>query len=288
MPAALRAASLLGAALVFAAIGRPASAAELELPAREEIEAAIPEGGSLSGREIFDRFLDNRLHSAVQWQTVVSRDPGGNEQRSRFWVRWKDYRDAEKKSHDGVVAKTLVKFSDPEDMRQTGFLMIVNKDRSNDQFIWSPATGRVRRVRLSGVGIMGTDYTFDDIGWKSIEDAEYQRLPDEVIDGVPAYVLEVTMKPFVDSEYQTMRTWIDQEHYIPLRTIYRDHNGVPMREMVAESGSIENFEGAWIATRSVMYNLKERTSTSVYVEALDPDVTLADQAFSTFQLTRRH
>lgn len=288
MPAPVRAASLLGAALVFAAIAMPVRAAELELPAREEIEAAIPEGGSLSGREIFDRFLDNRLHSAVQWQTVVSRDPGGNEQRSRFWVRWKDYRDSEKKSHDGVIAKTLVKFSDPEDMRQTGFLMVVNKDRSNDQFIWSPATGRVRRVRLSGVGIMGTDYTFDDIGWKSIEDAEYQRLPDEVIDGVPAYVLEVTMKPFVDSEYQTMRTWIDQEHYIPLRTIYRDPNGVPMREMVAESGSIENFEGAWIATRSVMYNLKERTSTSVYVEALDPDVTLADQAFSTFQLTRRH
>lgn len=288
MPAPVRAASLLGAALVFAAIAMLVRAAELELPAREEIEAAIPEGGSLSGREIFDRFLDNRLHSAVQWQTVVSRDPGGNEQRSRFWVRWKDYRDSEKKSHDGVVAKTLVKFSDPEDMRQTGFLMIVNKDRSNDQFIWSPATGRVRRVRLSGVGIMGTDYTFDDIGWKSIEDAEYQRLPDEEVDGVRAYVLEVTMKPFVDSEYQTMRTWIDQEHYIPLRTIYRDPNGVPMREMVAESGSIENFEGAWIATRSVMYNLKERTSTSVYVEALDPDVTLADQAFSTFQLTRRH
>ncbi len=288
MPAPVRAASRLGAALVFAAIAMPVRAAELELPAREEIEAAIPEGGSLSGREIFDRFLDNRLHSAVQWQTVVSRDPGGNEQRSRFWVRWKDYRDSEKKSHDGVIAKTLVKFSDPEDMRQTGFLMVVNRDRSNDQFIWSPATGRVRRVRLSGVGIMGTDYTFDDIGWKSIEDAEYQRLPDEVIDGVSAYVLEVTMKPFVDSEYQTMRTWIDQEHYIPLRTIYRDPNGVPMREMVAESGSIENFEGAWIATRSVMYNLKERTSTSVYVEALDPDVTLADQAFSTFQLTRRH
>ncbi|MBM4336539.1 MAG: outer membrane lipoprotein-sorting protein [Deltaproteobacteria bacterium] len=288
MPAPVRAASLLGAALVFAAIAMPGGAAEIELPAREEIEAAIPEGGSLSGREIFDRFLDNRLHSAVQWQTVVSRDPGGNEQRSRFWVRWKDYRDSEKKSHDGVVAKTLVKFSDPEDMRQTGFLMVVNKDRSNDQFIWSPATGRVRRVRLSGVGIMGTDYTFDDIGWKSIEDAEYQRLPDAEVDGVRAYVLEVTMKPFVDSEYQTMRTWIDQEHYIPLRTIYRDQNGVPMREMVAESGSIENFEGAWIATRSVMYNLKERTSTSVYVEALDPDVTLADQAFSTFQLTRRH
>jgi hypothetical protein len=37
-----------------------------------------------------------------------------------------------------------------------------------------------------------------------------------------------------------------------------------------------------------MYNLKEKTSTSLYVEALDPDVSLADQAFSTFQLSLRH
>ncbi len=279
--ATLGALSLFGLAIASAA-------GDVKLPAKGEVEAALPEGESLTGREIFDRFLDNRLHSAVQWQTVISRDPGGNEQRSRFWVRWKDYRDSNKKAVAGVLAKTLVKFSAPEDMRQTGFLMVVNDDRSNDQFIWTPSSGRVRRVRLSGVGIMGTDYTFDDIGWKSIEDADYRRLPDEVADGVGSYVLEVTMKPFVDSEYQTMRTWIDREHYVPLHTIYRDANGIEMREMVAEAASIENFEGAWIATRSTMYNLKEKTSTSVFVEALDPDVSLADQAFSTFQLSLRH
>ena len=54
--------------------------------------------------------------------------------------------------------------------------MVVNADRSNDQFVWSPSTGRVRRVDLRGVGVMGTDYTFDDIAWKNIEDADYQRL----------------------------------------------------------------------------------------------------------------
>jgi len=275
-------------ALALAASTFTSAAGDLKLPARDEVEKAIPEGGSLTGKEIFDKFLDNRLHSAIQWQTVVSRDAGGNEQRSRFWVRWKDYRDENKQAVAGVLAKTLVKFSAPEDMRQTGYLMVVNDNRSNDQFIWTPSSGRVRRVRLSGVGIMGTDYTFDDIGWKSIEDADYQRLPDETVDGAAAYVLEVTMKPFVDSEYQTMRTWLDHEHYVPLHTIYRDANGVEMREMIADVSSIENFDGAWIATRSTMYNLKEKTSTSVYVEALDPDVSLADQAFSTFQLSLRH
>jgi hypothetical protein len=43
-------------------------------------------------------------------------------------VRWKDYRDKNHKAVGGH-AKTLVKFQDPEDMRQTGYLMVVNADR---------------------------------------------------------------------------------------------------------------------------------------------------------------
>ena len=263
------------------------AASGVVLPDRAEAEDALPEGGSLTGREIFDRFLENRLHSAVQYQTVYSRDPGGNEQRMRFWVRWKDYRDANHKAVDGVLAKTLIKFEAPDDMRQTGFLMVLNQDRSNDQFVWTPSSGRVRRVQLRGVGVMGTDYTFDDIAWKSVEDADYERMPDEEIDGTPVYVVEVTMKPFVDSQYSTMRAWIEKEHYVPLHSLYRDENSVEIREMRAPASGIREFNGTWVATESTMFNLKEKTSTRILVDKLDANVALADRHFSTLQLTLR-
>ena len=283
-----RSLALLLAVLACASLARVAHPAQaVALPEQKEVEDALPEGASLTGRQIFDRFLDNRLHSAVQYQTVISRDPGGNEQRSRFWVRWKDYRDKDKKAVDGVLAKTLVKFEDPQDMRQTGFLMVVNEDRSNDQFVWSPATGRVRRVQLRGVGVMGTDYTFDDIAWKNVEDADYARLPDDAIDGAPVYVIEVTAKPFVDSAYKTARTWLEKQHYVPLRTVYRDANGVDLREMRALPASVHDFAGTWVATESTMSNLKERTSTTILVDKLDANVALFDRHFSTLQLTLR-
>ncbi len=277
---ALAVALALPRAPLFAASG-------VVLPDRQEAEDALPEGGSLTGKEIFERFLDNRLHSAVQYQTVFSRDPGGNEQRMRFWVRWKDYRDAQHKAVDGVYAKTLVKFEAPDDLRQTGFLMVVNEDRSNDQFVWTPSSGRVRRVDLRGVGVMGTDYTFDDISWKSVEDADYERLKDEEIDGTPVYVVEVTLKPFVQSQYSTTRAWIEKEHYVPLRVLYRDDNGVEIREMKAPASGIREFNGTWIAAESTMFNLKQKTSTKIVVDKLDANVALADRHFSTLQLTLR-
>lgn len=98
MSAAARAPILL-LSLFLAGIAVPSRAGEVKLPARGEIEDALPEGVSLSGREIFDRFLDKR---------------------------------------------------------QLGFPMVVSRGRSNDPFIGSPATGRVGRVRLSGVGIMAS------------------------------------------------------------------------------------------------------------------------------------
>jgi hypothetical protein len=280
-------------ALVVAALAcispiRVATAAQaVVLPEQKEVEDALPEGGSLTGRQIFDRFLENRLHSAVQYQTVISRDPGGNEQRTRFWVRWKDWRDKDKKAVDGVLAKGLVKFEEPQDMRATGFLMVVNEGRPNDQYVWSPATGKVRRVNLRGVGVMGTDYTFDDIAWKNIEDADYNRLPDEEIDGTPVYVVEVTVKPTVASTYKTARTWLEKQHYLPLRTIYRDSNGTDMREQRAPASSVHDFNGTWITRESTMSNLKEKTSTTVFVDKLDANVALFDRHFSTLQLTLR-
>ena len=289
MNRALIARVLLATSVAFVLAPKPLRAASgVALPDRSEAEAALPEGGSMKGREIFDRFLENHLHSAVQYQTVFSRDPGGNEQALRFWVRWKDYRDKDKQAVDGVLAKTLVKFEAPDDMRQTGFLMVVNQDRSNDQFVWTPATGRVRRVQLRGVGVMGTDYTFDDISWKSVEDADYQRLPDEQIDGTEVYVVEVTMKPFVGSQYSTMRTWIEKEHYIPLHSIYRDDNGVEIREMRAPLAGIREFNGTWVAAESTMVNLKEKTSTRIVIDRLDANVALADHHFSSLQLSLRH
>ncbi len=283
-----RSLAVIAAVIACASLARAPSAAQaVALPEQKQVEDALPEGGSMTGRQIFDRFLDNRLHSAVQFQTIISRDPGGNEQRSKFWVRWKDYRGPDKKGTDGVLAKGLVKFEEPQDMRSTGFLMVINENRSNDQYVWSPSSGKVRRVDLRGVGVMGTDYTFDDIAWKNIEDAEYERLPDEEIEGVGVYVVEVKVKPTVASTYKTARTWLEKKHYVPLRTIYRDANGVDLREQKAPAASLHDFDGTWICKESTTWNLKEKTSTTVLVDHLDANVDLYDRHFSHLQLTLR-
>ena len=279
---------LLWTACLALGLALPALAGEVaDYPSNEYVEDAVPEGGTLTGREIWEKFLENRMHSAVQHQMVISTDPGGGTQETHFWVRWKDFRDEEDEAVNGVVGKTLVKFSAPFDMRHTGFLMILRDDKSYDQFVYLPSRRKVRRLNLRDVSVMGTDFSLDDFAFRDVDDAEYRRLQDEVLDGHPVYVVEAKIRPGVESPYSRTQSYLEKEHYIPLRTRFWDRAGVEVKELRAKHGSITEFNGVWVATQSTMKNLRRRTSSELVIERLDANVEIADNLFSVFRLELR-
>jgi len=259
-----------------------------EYPSNEYVEDVVPEGGQMTGKEIWEKFLENRMHSAIQHQRVISTDPGGGEQSTRFWVRWKDFRDDEHNANaDGVLGKTLIKFQEPADTKHLGFLMILKEGGSHDQFVYTPSSRKVKRVNLRDVSVMGTDFSFDDIAFQDIEDADYRRLEDEEIEGRLVYVVEAVVKPEIDSSYSRTLAYLEKEHYVPLRARYWDHADVEVKEMKARPESIRDFNGVWVATDSTMYNLKRRTSSTLEVENIDPNIEIAENLFSTFRLGLR-
>jgi hypothetical protein len=281
---------LLVALATTLALAVPAAAekSDDEYPSNKYVEDVVPEGGQLTGKEIWEKFLENRMHSAIQHQRVISTDPGGGEQSTRFWVRWKDFRDDENNANaDGVLGKTLIKFQEPADTKHLGFLMILKEGGSHDQFVYTPSSRKVKRVNLRDVSVMGTDFSFDDIAFQDIEDADYRRLEDEEIEGRLVYVVEAVVKPEIDSSYSRTLAYLEKEHYVPLRARYWDHADVEVKEMKARPESIRDFNGVWVATDSTMYNLKRRTSSTLEVENIDPNIEIAENLFSTFRLGLR-
>ncbi len=71
---------------------------------------------------------------------------------------------------------------------------------------------------------------------------------------------------------------------MPLRARYWDHADIEVKEMKARPESIREFNGIWVATDSTMYNLKRRTSSTLEVENIDPNIEIAENLFSTFRL----
>src|SRR5262245_48526567 len=72
----------------------------------------------------------------------------------------------------GAGDRVLVRFTYPNDIAGTGFLVWERPGGDDDRFLFLPALGRVRRI--SGAerqeSFVGSDFTYEDIGGRAIED----------------------------------------------------------------------------------------------------------------------
>jgi hypothetical protein len=255
-------------------------------PSAREFEDAMPEGQSLTGREIYRRFLANKFQSSFQKLRVVSTDPGGSDQVTHFTTSLLDLRDEDGNAIDGLRAKMLVEVQAPFDMRHTAYLMISKDPGPDDEFAYKPSQRRVSRVNLKKTSLMGTDFTFNDIAFQNLDDAAYLRHPDEMIDGVPVYVVEANLKRELDIEYHRTLTYLEKEHYVPLRTRYWDEFGVEAKEMTAPHDRIKSFGEVWVAEESTMHDLMQQTRSTLHVESLETDVTFERHVFAVSRLAR--
>ncbi len=263
----------------------------VETPSAREVEEVLPEGVTLGGREIYDRLFKNRkrLRTVIETGRILSKDPAGNPQETRFVLRAKDFRNAADEPIDGVYAKVVITLTGPHDLEHTGYLYIHRSDRADDQFIYSPMRKRSARTNLRGQNVAGTDFSFDDFltTLDDLEHASYRRLPDETVDGAPCYVVESTMLSGSRSRYTRSVSAIEKEHYVPLRTRYSDDVGVEVKELRSPRTSLKAYDGVWVPTESTMTDLLEDTKSTVTIEHVDPNPSLADNDFSTSALERR-
>lgn len=238
----------------------------------------------LSGRDIYDRMLENRFDATAQKIRLVSGDRGGSEQESRMNVLWKSFRNDDGEARRGVLSKTQIRYTHPFDLRFSGYLIINNRDRADDQFVYLASRRRVRRVSLRGEAVMGTDFSFEDVVPREVEDADYRRLANERYDDRDCYVVEITPRPDSESEYSRFVSRIDRERLVVLHTRYWNSAGVEVKELKAPAASVEAFDGIWVPMRAEMRNLLTGGYTLMHVDEMIGNPPVEDSEFDPRRL----
>ena len=256
-------------AFLLASLGATAGLAE------ESVDYAPvahdPTDAHLTGRDIYQRVLDNRFRSYIQESTMLSGDRGGNVQETRLQMWFQSFRDEAGKAANGIASKTLVKYLEPFDLRHTGYLIIQHPDKADQQFVYLPTQRRVKRVSLRGEAVFGTDLSFEDVIPREIEHADYERRPDTLVEDIPCFVVEAIPKEIADSEYSRFLVYVDKTRDVPLRTRYWDDAGIEIKELSAAVASIERVEDVWIPMLATMRHLRLETFTTVRIVQIVPN-----------------
>ncbi len=137
--------------------------------------------------------------------------------------------------------RVLIRFTAPADIRDTAFLVIEDTDdNTTQQHLYLPALKRTRRIvsAQQGRSFVNSDFTYEDMQRHPVAEWEYVLKDPESVLGHDCYVLVSTPKSGTETQYSKIVSWIEKEHFLPLRTCFWDEKGEQTKTYTVEKVDI--------------------------------------------------
>ncbi len=188
----------------------------------------------------------------------------------------------------GKDTKQIMFFRYPGDVKGTGFLSIDYDDagKDDDKWLYLPAMKKTRRI--SGKSsktdyFMGSDFTYDDVGRRGVDEDAHTFVREEKVDGADCWVVESVPKKG-DEIFSKKISWIRKDCLIAARVEYYDKLGKLHRLLKVES--VVQADGFWAIGRMTMENVQTGHRTVLEFGDLRFDVPLDAKTFTVQRLER--
>ena len=178
-------------------------------------------------------------------------------------------------------SKTLVRFTDPAEIRGVTLLSYNHKGDTDRQWLYIPATRRTRSIspRERSEKFAGTDFTYEDVEERVLDDFTYRLLSDsEVIDGHKTYKLEARPVDASRSQYTYVYYWVAQDVPVILHAEMYSGDGKLVRELHASA--IKKVSGISGARHVEMKSVDEKTRTVLTIDEAKFNQHLDEKLFT--------
>jgi outer membrane lipoprotein-sorting protein len=182
-------------------------------------------------------------------------------------------------------SKVVLRFSAPAEVKGVAMLIVNHPDRASDQWMWTPAIERDRRIALQdrSTRFFGTDFSFEDLEERDVNQYDYTLAADETVDGAACWKIGSTPRESKSSQYTKSILWVRKDNYAFARIENYVKDQVVRR---ATYSDIQNIQGIWTARQLEMADLRRGSRTRLTLDKLEYNVPLKDEDF-TLQAIRR-
>jgi len=182
-------------------------------------------------------------------------------------------------------SKAVLRFTSPAEVKGIALLVINHPDRASDQWMWTPALERDRRIALQdrSTRFFGTDFSFEDLEERDVDQYDYQLLGDDTVDGAACWKIQSAPKETKSSQYTRSLVWVRKADYAFARIENFIKDQIVRRLNYSE---IANVQGIWTARVLEMSDLRRGSRTRLTLDKLQYNVPMKDEDF-TLQAIRR-
>jgi outer membrane lipoprotein-sorting protein len=228
---------------------------------------------AITGAEVAEKVMNrptgDTTHSLVKMVLVES---DGSE-KERMVEQWSG-------ETEGGLSRSVIVFHEPASVKNTRFLMKERAEGGDDQWIYLPGLGRVRRIAASegDSSFMGTDFTYNDMETRDVAEDRHTILREERLGGYDCYVMESVPKDPSSSQYSRRIQWIAKDIWIPVKAELYDKDGKLLKVMRSER--IEKVQGYHTVINTTMENVQTGHATELNIQKLRYNEQLPDGLFT--------
>ncbi|MFN8058283.1 MAG: outer membrane lipoprotein-sorting protein [Vicinamibacterales bacterium] len=182
-------------------------------------------------------------------------------------------------------SKAVLRFTAPAEVKGVALLIVNHPDRASDQWMWTPAIQRERRIALQdrSTRFFGTDFSFEDLEERDVDQFDYALTGEETIDGVACWKLRSTPRQTKSSQYTSSLVWIRKTDYALARIESLVKDDVVRRLFYRDIQIVQTVPTAKVLE---MHDLRRGSRTILTLEALQYNVDLKPDRF-TLQALRQ-
>jgi hypothetical protein len=182
-------------------------------------------------------------------------------------------------------SKAVLRFTAPAEVKGVALLVVNHPDRASDQWMWTPAIERDRRIALQdrSTRFFGTDFSFEDLEERDVNQYEYALAGEEPVDGAPCWKIESLPRQSKSSQYTRSIIWIRQDNYAFARIDNYVRDQAVRRLNYTD---IRSVQGIWTARQLEMNDLRRGSRTRLTLDKLEYNVPLKDESFTLQAIAR--
>jgi hypothetical protein len=176
-------------------------------------------------------------------------------------------------------SRAVLKFTAPAEVKGVALLIVNHPERSSDQWMWTPALQRERRIAFQdrSTRFFGTDFSFEDLEERDVNQFEYRLLGEQAIDGAPCWRIESVPGRRKTSQYTRSEVWIRKDNYAFAQVDSFIKDSVVRR---LKYSNFAQTQGIWTGRRLEMTDLRRNSRTILTLERLEYNVPLKEEEFT--------
>jgi outer membrane lipoprotein-sorting protein len=182
-------------------------------------------------------------------------------------------------------SKAILRFTAPAEVKGLALLVVNHPDRASDQWMWTPSIDRERKIALQdrSTRFFGTDFSFEDLEERDVNQFDYKMLGQEAIDGAPCWKIESTPKESKSSQYTSLVMWIRRDNYVIAQVESYSKDKLARRIHYSD---MEKVDGVWTPRTVEAFDAGRNSRTMLKIEKLHYNAPMNDEDFTIEALRR--